>query len=215
VAQVLLSRGLCYLRLGDYSSAMADFTEAEKIHPQSVFALWGRAKALAFLGQVDEAIECMTQLIDSLKTPIASAYQDRAMLLSIMGRIADAKRASALAKEATTPTLPELVLHRHLMTPLSQYDGQQIMSARTRMLESEKLKAMIERDRQAIAENEQQELEANTQWLEEATAKLEARRASGDDGVPQSDDDDDDDDDDEDAAIDKQATTSSSSTTPS
>ena len=71
--------------MGEYDTAIADYTEAIRINPEFAATYNNRANAHAKIGENDEAIADLTEMI-RLKPELAKAYNNRGNIYQRMGK---------------------------------------------------------------------------------------------------------------------------------
>jgi tetratricopeptide (TPR) repeat protein len=77
-ANLLTSRGLVRLRMGDYAKAVADYDDALKIEPKNAWALYGRG--IAKSRQKNAAGDADISAATALSTRVAAAYKQYGIL---------------------------------------------------------------------------------------------------------------------------------------
>jgi len=84
------NRGLVYRDLEKYEEAMADFNHALEIDKQNVGVLLSRCKNYHYMGYYQQALENLNTSIELDKAQASSWRAERGLLLSYLGRYAEA-----------------------------------------------------------------------------------------------------------------------------
>jgi tetratricopeptide (TPR) repeat protein len=109
LAQASSARGICYLMIADYSMAAAEFERAKALdESNAALALWGKAKAYAFMGNISQAIDLLSGAIAASGDLLAGVYQDRATLYSVLH-----KQDEAVQDMQTVAKIQEQQQHHH------------------------------------------------------------------------------------------------------
>jgi tetratricopeptide (TPR) repeat protein len=79
-----IARGNAYIGMGRYDQAIADFTKAILLQPDSVMAYTSRGSAYGSAGQYDQAVADFTKAI-TLRPDFAMAYNNRGFVYATKG----------------------------------------------------------------------------------------------------------------------------------